>query len=204
MQRWKWAGHLNQSQLNLTCFILWYVHKNMKWQFVALNSIPYLQLLSPSLKLTHDWLDAFSLLSNNWEMLKTSSYIQHSHFNYLVMCPLKLPWEVQLNWWRTASRAFGFKEKRGFSQCKLTKMHAGWLVWLIPLKLSLNISARSSSADLLHCLVTCRADWQTAEQHLLLPVFHSLSENSWPCVLQDTKVLKTTCFTWRGTELAGQ
>lgn len=61
--------------------------------------ISYLQLLSPSLKLTYHWMDAFSILSNVcWKHPPKSALALQRSFT--VMCPLKLPWEVQFNWLR--------------------------------------------------------------------------------------------------------
>lgn len=74
-------GHSNQSQLNQTWFILWSVHRNMKycmkWQFIALNTI-FTAIVS-KLKAQRS-LDGCSLYTN--KNFRSILLNQQLHFHY--------------------------------------------------------------------------------------------------------------------------
>lgn len=142
-----------KPKLNSTCFILWYVHKNMKycmkWQFVALSSVHYLQLLSPSLKLTDQWMDAFALLTNScWKHPPTLALALQLSCNapikITLRSPVKLVEDNIIGIWAKRKTKKRFYSVQAHTNCTLAA-----LINPVNDKLSLNISAWSSSAGLL-------------------------------------------------------
>lgn len=171
----------------------------MKWRFVALTSTPYLQLLSPSLKLKiTGWMP--STIQKCWKHPPKSALALQLSCNMPIKVALRSPVilaedNIMGLWVKGKKRFFSVRAHK--NTCWLARLIPLWQTqpWHFSLVFKrwfiiLASNVQSRLADRRKILATSS------------PTHVSFSQNRWPHVLQDTKVIKTTCFTWRETELA--